>query len=171
MIGLLADIQLRWRLRRFRNRRAAQPANWDAVQKIALVLNKTPGLNKNETDKFIDSTGKYVEVFFVETGSKTASFADWRCFTREHKNFLGLPLRTVMKDMATHQFDIVINACGETDHFAGLIAAAIPASLKCSANNNFSAADLSIISPGSSGPLGYLAEVLHYLRMIRAQAL
>lgn len=165
MLRSLKNIYSRWLLRSLKGEKPEQPASWDAVERIALVVSHDPTLNKSGIDRFVQETGKYVEVFYVETGSRKATYGDWRCLTREHKSFLGTPTKAVLKELRSSRYDLVINAGG--DHYSAVLSAAFDAPVKCSSTRQFNEADLVITNTNGLGD--YLSQVLRYMQMIRAK--
>ncbi len=168
MLGLMADIQLNWRLRKLRKRKRKQPANWQAVEKIAVIINSANPVNKNEIDRQLHGLGKYAEVFFVETANKKPTYGDWTCFTREHVNVFGLPRKKVMENLQKQTFDMVINTSPYPDRFSAMVSACIPSSFNCVCNNDLRQADLNIVADSKEGAANLLSQAFYYLQMIRA---
>ena len=171
MLGLLRDIHLHWRIRSRMSEKRNMPLSWDDIQRVALIVSNKVPLSKNEVDRFIESTGKYVEVIYIEKDTSKPSFADWTCLTRERINFLGLPKDRILDELSGKKFDLVINATPGADRVAAMISAAMNARMRCSASSKHREADL-IITATTTGTMGeYLTEVLRYLQMIRARRL
>ena len=64
--------------------------SWNDISSMAIIIESNKNLNKNNLDEFIEKTGKFVEVFYVETNNKQATFGDWNCFTKKDLTFLKL---------------------------------------------------------------------------------
>ena len=141
---------------------------WDNVEKIALIIEKHDSLNKSVIDKLIEESKKYVEVFYIETSSKEASYGDWNCFSKKDRSILNLPKKTSLYELKSKKFDVVINTCGETNLFATALTLSIQANLKCSENRSFGLADLIIVKTQKNNIKNYLDDTFKYLRMIKA---
>lgn len=140
---------------------------WDKTEKIALILDKNDNINKSEMDKLLESTKKYIDVFFIETGSKTATYADWTCLLKADKSFMGLPKGTFVEKLKTKPYDVVINTCAEDNLYAAAIATYLPAQCKCSSGGYYNVGDLMIHRPSTDTSTSYLNQVIGYLKMIR----
>jgi hypothetical protein len=150
------------------HQRTGQPPSWEMISRIALVLSARTPPPKHEIDRFVEKTGKFVEVFYVETDAKKPTYSDWRCFTRADADGWKLPKKKVMQELASRHYDLVLNVAPSSDRFAVLLGAMIPAGLLCSSHNRYKEADLVISSATSGNVSDYLSEVLRYLQMIRA---
>lgn len=142
--------------------------SWDKIENMALIIEEKDKVNKSQIDKFIDDTKKHVEVFYIETGSKHASFGDWHCFLKKDKSLLNLPAKKVEAELKSKKFDAVINTCGQNNFFAIALASTLPAYLKCAENPDFNLADLIITRTESFTLKNYLEETVRYLKMIHA---
>lgn len=140
---------------------------WDQVQKIALVLHKNDLVNKSAVDKLVDSTKKFVEVFYVELSSKTPTYSDWRCFYRKDASWLGLPQQAVLSELQNKTFDLVINTSGDSELFATSVVSTLKAPFKCGSSKKFNDVDLIIKKTEPYNVMNYLDEVLRYVKMIR----
>lgn len=167
MFQWLADIRLKWRLRRLRAVKKEQPPAWDSIKSLALILADEPSFSKNSIDNFIEKTGKYVEVFFLQINQREPLYADWRCLTQKDQNASRLPKRPVLAEVKQKQFDLVINTC-EENRYAVLLSASIPAGLHCSASTRYNESELVIKRTQNLDLPAYLEQVLGYLKMIRS---
>lgn len=147
--------------------RKKQFLSWTKIQKIALIIDEKKAISKNEIDKFIESTGKYVEVFFVELSNKEASFADWKCFTGKDKNLLNLPKQAVLDALKGKKFDLVINVSTNHPLFCVNLLLALQTDFICGNNDQFGELDLIIERKESQSLMTYLNEVKKYLEMIK----
>ena len=141
--------------------------SWDKIEKIALIITRRDNINKSQVDRFITDTKKYVEVFYIELDSKTATYHDWNCFTKKDKTFLGLPVKSVHQGLSGKQFDVVINTCQEIEIYSTALARILHAPLKCGSMSRFNDSDLVIKKTGINSFMDYLQEVVRYLKMIR----
>jgi hypothetical protein len=163
LFGAVKNIYARWVLRSFRHERSPQPDDWNSVSRLAIILSDRSDVNKSGIDRFVEETGKYVEVFYVETGARKPSYADWNCLTRKHSTAMDTPRREVLAGMKGKRFDVVINAA--TDRFSAVLSGSINAALRCACTPKYREADLVITNTNGLGD--YLSQVLRYLRMIR----
>ena len=167
MSGIVTDIAIRWKLRSFAPARGDTPPSWEKIKNVALVLGASPTFNKSSVDTFLESLGKYVEVFYVEPRSSKPAYSDWHCLTRRDFNLLKLPKQKVTDELRKKNFDLVINAAPADDSSAVLVAAAIPARLHCSGSHRYHDARLVITRGGTATLVEYLKQVVHYLEMIK----
>jgi hypothetical protein len=167
MFTVITKAILKSRITRENAQRQKKFIPWDRVDKIALILEKQENFNKNLIDTFIQDTKKYIEVYFIEPSSKEGSYKDWQCFSRKDKSLLNLPNKNTETELKNTGFDAVINTCDATNLFALAICSALPAYLKCSANNAFNLADLVIKKNESLSLRSYLDETVKYLKMIK----
>jgi hypothetical protein len=148
-------------------RKAEQFLNWQSIRSMALIIGAGEKVNKSRVDSFIDKTGKHVEVYYIELASKKPSFADWRCFTRDHRNILRLPVDRVQNELRGKSYDFVLNACDGSYLFPATIAALLSAPFKCAVSDLLGYANLEVKRPATQELDDYLAEVQKYLMMIR----
>jgi len=141
--------------------------NWDAIQKIAIIIDNQTQINKNVIDKFCLDSKRFIEIYYIELNSKQASFGDWQCFTSKQKTIFKLPKQVIKSELNNKQFDCVINTCSETNLFAISIFSNIQSPLKCSDNNTFDQTDLIILKSQTFNIIDYLNDVLRYLKMIK----
>jgi hypothetical protein len=169
MLNKLAEITLRSQVTKNNLSRQKQFLPWDKIQKIALVISKDETINKSALDKFINDSQKYIEVFFIELNSKVPGYGDWKCFTKKDKTLINLPKTTVVSELATKKFDLVINAANNAQLFASSITSALQAPLKCAQANNFNEAELIIEKTVPFNLINYLNDVVKYLKMIKTK--
>jgi hypothetical protein len=167
MLNAIGKIILRSKIHHENLKRQKKFLPWDQVGKIALIIDKDDSLNKSIIDRFIDETKKYIEVYYIETGSKQRSYNDWQCFSKKDKSLLNLPNKNVERELKNKKFDVVINTCSENNLFALSVCSSLSALLNCSENNRFNLADLIIKKTGATNLVNYLNETVRYLKMIR----
>jgi hypothetical protein len=167
MLRSVAKLSLRSKIRTGELLRSKDFLPWEKIRKIALIISKRDNVNKSTVDKFIDSTGKYFEVFYIELDSRTPSFHDWHCFTRKDRSILSLPKKKLSEKLSTREFDVVINSCQEIELFSTSVASTLKAPLKCGSTGKYHDVDLIIKKKGINSLIDYLNEVIRYLKMIR----
>lgn len=167
MLGFIARIKLRSAVQNDSRNRRKTFLPWDKIEKIALVIEKEDAPGKNAIDKFVDDTKKFVEVFYIETGSKLPSYADWQCFSKKDRSVFNLPKSGLMSSLRKKQFDVVINTCNGANLYAAAISSAIPATLKCATGSHYNYADLIIRKTSAGNLIQYLNDTVKYLKMIR----
>lgn len=141
--------------------------SWNDITSMAIIIQFNEKLNKNNLDEFIEKTGKYVEVFYIETNNKQATFADWNCFIKKDKSLLNLPKPETILSLKTKQFDIVINTCNDDNLFATALNNFLTSPFKCGPSDTYNDTDL-IISKKESFDLSlYLNDISTYLKMIK----
>lgn len=165
MFQFIARSLLNRRITREDARRKRQFAPWEHIQHVALILDQKDNINKSELDKFIDATRKTVEVFYIELGSATHSFADWRCFSRKDKSLLDLPKGQVEQEVRKKKFDLVIDTARD-GLFGQALVLALQAPFKCSSHEH-RPVDLVIARSERTPLLQHLNDVMTYLKMIR----
>lgn len=141
--------------------------NWEAIEKIAIIIDDTTPVNKSVIDKFCIDTKRYVEVYYVELNSKQCTFADWQCFTKKHTTIFNLPKQLYLNKLKSKAFNCVINTCHHQNLFAISLQSALQAPIKCGDNTNYNQTDLIILKSPSSTTISYLNDVIHYLKMIK----
>ena len=167
MAGLFTDITIKWKLRSLAPASGETPPPWGKIKNVALVIEGSPAFNKNSIDRFVESLGRYVEVFYVEARSSRPTYSDWSCLTRRDFNLLKLPKQKVIDALRKKKFDLVINAAPAANSGAVLVAAALPARLHCSTSHRYHDARLVITRSETKSLAEYLAQVVHYLEMIK----
>lgn len=165
MLRWLAELLLKHRIQRANALRNPRFLQWDHIEKIALILDGREPINKNEMDRFIGATQKFVEVFYVEPQAATPSFSDWRCFSKKDRSVLQLPKNPVTDELQQKKFDLVINTA-QNDLYSNAVAAALPAPFKCG-NSGAELTDLLILRKSQLPVLQHLNDVVTYLKMIR----
>lgn len=141
--------------------------SWTQIEKIALIIDNSEPINKHEVDIFIESTKKYVDVYYLELNSKTSSFADWICFTKKDRTLLNLPKNHVESSIKNRQYQLVINTAQKYSLFAAHLLSQINPPYSCGVQNLFGETDLIIEKQPSCNLVDYLKEVRKYLEMIR----
>jgi len=167
MLGALAKMILKSKIKRDNLRRQKKFMPWEQIEKMALIIETQDSLNKSLIDKFIDDTKKHIEVFYIELQSKEPSYNDWHCFSKKDKSLWNLPAKSVESELRTKKFDAVINTCTETNLFAMSVCSSVPAYLKCGEHAGFNLADLIIKNTQPFNLKNYLDETVRYLKMIR----
>jgi hypothetical protein len=141
--------------------------SWQQINSIGLIISKDTSLNRNALDKWIADTKKFVEVFYVETSEKIASYGDWYCFTKKDKTLFNLPKKTIEADLQQKKYDLLINTASDKDYYAAAVLIALNAPYKCAASPELQDANL-IVSPSVEGNLIHqLQDTMRYLQMIR----
>jgi hypothetical protein len=143
---------------------------WDRIRSMAIIIGSGEQVNKSAIDSFIKSTGKHVEVYYIELSSARASFADWHCFSRKHRNMLRLPVKRVQDELRFRKYDVVINACDGSYLFPAAVAALITAPFKCAVSDLLGYANLEVRRAVNQDLFRYLEDVKKYLQMIRTGA-
>lgn len=164
---LISNILLKTQLARENTATKKQFLKWDAIEKIAIIVDNTTPINKSLMDTFCIDTKCYVEVYYVELNSKEATYADWKCYTKKHKTIFNLPKQLYLNELKSKQFNCVINTCNQQNLFAISLQSALQASLNCSDNNDYNQTDLIILKLPQSTVISYLNDVIHYLKMIK----
>jgi hypothetical protein len=167
MLEAITKAILRSRITRENERRQKRFVSWDHIERIALILENNGALNKSHIDRFIDRTGKYIEVYYIDLQAKQAGYQDWHCFSKQDKSLLNLPARRVESELKGKTFDVIINTCSEQNLFALSVCSTLPAYLKCGEHSGFNLADLIIRRSGELSLETYLEETVKYLKMIR----
>ncbi len=140
--------------------------SWNDISSMAIIIQFDEKLNKNNLDKFIEKTGKYVEIFYIETNNKQATFGDWNCFTKKDLTFLKLPKSETILSLKTKQFDIVINTCND-NLFATALNNYLTSPFKCGPSDTYKDTDLIIYKKESLDLPLYLNDISAYLKMIK----
>ena len=167
MLPVFSRIALKLRLKKKPDPVSKTFMPWDKVQNVALIISSETGLNKSVIDSIVADTKKFVEVYFIETRSKEASFGDWNCFIKKDKSFFNLPKKEIEKSLRQKKFDLVINTCSAHNLFSAAISSALPAPFKCAASSRFQDANL-VVKRESADLAGYLRDTVRYLKMIRS---
>lgn len=167
MFAALARIILKSRIEKETISRKKGFVAWDKIEKMAFIFEHDDKINKSLLDSFIETSGKYVEVFYVETNSKVNSFADWHCFTRKETTFLKLPKPTRLNEFKSKNFEVLINTCTSQNLFATALFSSLQATLKVGTSGKFGETDLIISRTENTDLLAYLKVVDSYLKMIK----
>lgn len=170
MIKGLSEIISKSRIQKNNLYREKKFLSWDKIEKVALIIDDKNPINKNKVDEFLQKTNKYVEVYYVELNSQIPSFSDWNCFYKKNQNILKLPKIEVISGLKLKKFDLVINACCEPNLFIANLSSCFSATIKCTANHYLDDFDLMIEREESIDLIGYLENVIKYLRMIKPAA-
>lgn len=165
MFEWIAKVYLRNRIARDNAARKKQFLSWEKIEKIALILDQKDKINKSEIDKFLESTKKFVDVFYIELSSQTPSFGDWRCFSKKDRSILRLPKGPLQEEIRKKKFDVVINTSGGR-LFSYAIAASLQAPFKCG-DGEYNSSDLIVTRDEKTPLIRHLNDVVTYLKMIR----
>lgn len=168
MLGWLAKYITRERVQSDNKNRKKQFLSWKKVEKIVLLIDEKD-VNRNEIDRILESTKKYIEVIYVQTSSKQASYGDWKCLVNKNKTFLGLPNAVTNALFRDKRYDIVINLCRQHALFAANLTSQLKAAFKCGFNNLFGELDLIIEGKQNQNLVSSLKDVEKYLQMIRTE--
>lgn len=166
MLSRIAEINLKSKIKRLIINRTKQFINWNKIEKIALILNQNDAINKSAIDTFIQQSGKYVEVFYVEIKSNQPTYADWNCYYKKDLNLLKLPKKSVLNELKNKNFDLVINTSNDDDLFSPLLTTTLNASLRCGNNNKYNCHELIIKKANTNDLIVHLNNVVKYLKMI-----
>lgn len=167
MLKSIAEISLKSKVNRKNDHIKKQFLPWDRIEKIAIVISKHDDLNKSEIDRFIETTQKYTEIFFVELDSKLPTYSDWHCFSKKDKSLLKLPKNNLIKELKTKRFDLVINTSTEDDLFSMALSSSLLSVIQCDSSDRFNNANLIIKKKENYSIINYLEEVIKYLKMIK----
>lgn len=167
MLNRIAEIRVKSKIKRYNLNRKKRFMNWDKVEKIALIMSDADAVNKSAVDKFIQTSGKYVEVFYVEAKSKLPTYNDWKCFYKKDLNLLKLPKNSQLVELEQKKFDLVINTSPEHDLVSTLLSSAIGADLKCGNSNKYNCNELIIEKTETYNLMSHLDNVVKYLKMIQ----
>lgn len=141
--------------------------SWDKVNRMAIIISQNEQINRSAIDQWLSETKKFVEVFYVETKSKSATYADWHCFTKKDCNLFNLPNKRALTRIVDHSFDLVINTANEKDFFSAALLAQIKAPFKCAASSENQSANLIVQRKNIGNLLGNLQDTRRYLEMIK----
>lgn len=142
--------------------------SWNEARSITLILEQETPFSRHEIDTFLKGLDKQVEVLFIDLKAKSPDYADWTCYTRRDRNFLGLPKRPLLQQLQKTRSDLVINTTMKNEAFSSALASAISSSCICSANDHMGHGDLQIKRRADQALTDYLRQVIHYLKMIRS---
>lgn len=140
---------------------------WDKVNKLAILIEKDAEFSKFELDEFIDKCKKMVDIYYLETSNKIATFSDWNCLTKNHKSLFGLPIKSVEQNILTKKYDLIINTCKSENLYAISLAISAQATMHCGFENNFNEPDFVVLKSGNQKLIGYLTNLMNYLKMLR----
>ena len=163
----ITNILLKSQIQKDTANRKKQFLSWDAIQKIAIIIDNQTSVNKSVIDKFCADSKKFIEIFCIELNAKQPSFGDWQCFTAKQKTVFKLPKQTTLINLKNKQFDCVINTCSAQNLFAVSVQSGLQAPLKCSDNNDFNQSDLIILKSQTFTVIDYLNDTIRYLKMIK----
>ncbi len=167
MFAPLARFSLQSQIRKDNLIRKKQFLPWEKVEKIALILQQHESINKSAVDRFMDSTNKFVEVFYIDLKAKAPAYADWRCFSKKDASLLALPRQTILRELKNKTFDLVIATPGNSPLFTAALVSGLKAPFKCGFSQAFNNVDLIIEKPGAYQLMSYLDDALRYLKMIK----
>ncbi len=163
----ITEILLKSQIQKDTTNRKKQFLSWDAIQKIAIIIDNKTAVNKSVIDKFCADSKKFIEIYYIELNAKQPTFGDWQCFTTKQKTIFKLPKSNTLNELKNKKFDCVINTCSENNLFSVSIQSALQASLKCGDSNIYNQTDLIILKAQNSNNIDYLNDVLRYLKMIK----
>jgi len=167
MFTYLTEWSLKSRLKKQQAQSSQQFISWDQVKQVALIVDAKTAGSKQLLDNYIQQSKKHVDVYYVELGSKTPTFADWHCFTKQHKSLLNLPTEKALLGIKSEGVDLVINACDDTNYFATALASWLHPMMVCNSFETFNASSLIIKKAEPFDLIVYLNNITHYLKMIR----
>lgn len=167
MLGIISKYLTKNAVEKNNFNRQKQFLNWDKIEKIALILDDSVPINKNEIDKFIDHTKKYVDIYFLELNAKKSTFGDWICFTKKDADFFKLPKSHVESSVKNRHYQLVINVTAKYSNFAAIITSQLHPSFSCGINNLYGEVDVIIENNKTHSVTEYLKEIQKYLQMIK----
>jgi hypothetical protein len=141
--------------------------SWEKIDRIAIIISNKETLNKNELDKFIEKTQKYVEVYYVELNSKLPTYSDLQCFTKKDKTFLKLPKQIIKEKLQTKKIQVVINTSDSSDLFSIALSNSFLANTEIANFDIYKNVNLIIKRNENQLLTNYLDVVISYLKMIK----
>ncbi len=140
---------------------------WDKTKHVALVLDSKTSISKNAIDKFIYEADKVVDVYYLDIEVKESAIKNFIAFTKQEKNWLGLPNGKAIAKLASKKYDLLINASFAELDYSAVITNLIKATCKCGYQSRINKLDL-MVSRKNNQPIDkYLEELVNYLKMIR----
>jgi hypothetical protein len=151
---------------RYRTHTKVKVVTWNDVRTLALVIDGNEPVSKHAIDAWIETSGKLVEVYFLEPRKKTPSFTDWNCLTKKDCNVLKLPAALALKKLRQARYDMVIDTSSGRNLLAGAVSAALDSGYKCATHETIGGSPLTITRV-KTNLKEYLDDVVLYLKMIR----
>lgn len=148
------------------NNKGQRFINWDQVKRLALVVSAPMKGAKSELDKWIVGTDKQIDVYYIETGVKQASYSDWQCLTKVSATWLGMPNAACLQSLSSRKYDVLICLSPQINYFEQRIALQIEAGLKVWCRNDIPFYAL-CIDRAQNSEVAYLEHCVKYLKMIR----
>jgi hypothetical protein len=140
---------------------------WAKTKHMALIVDSKTSQNKNLIDKFIYEADKVVDVYYLDLNVKESPIKNFITFTKQEKNWLGLPNGKAKAKIGSKKYDVLINASfGEPD-YAAVISNSIKATCKCGYQSRLGELDLIVARKNDQPMEKYLDELVNYLKMIR----
>ena len=166
MLGYIAEILLKSRIKKNEARRYKKFLPWDKIGKIGLIISGHYQVSKKAIDKFAEETQKFIEVFYVELNSHQASYADWQCYSKKDSSILKLPKKERLEELKNRNFDVVINAGNDHDLFSAALTSELKATLKCGSSARFNNVDLIVLKDEPFQLEKYLQNIVKYLKVL-----
>lgn len=164
-MGSIKELILRSKLKN-RSKSATAFVPWDKAKSIALIIDAQTASNKNLIDKFIYESDKVVDVYYIDLKVKESAIKNYNTFTKQHKNFVGLPNAKALQ-VLTKKYDVLINAAFHEVAYAAVLSNAFAATCKTSFISQYSTFNLIIQRKANQEVSAYLKDVVVYLKMIR----
>lgn len=140
---------------------------WDKVKTIALVVDSKAASNKNQLDKFIYETDKVVDVYYIDGHVKESAIKNFAVFTKADKSLFGLPNSKAYAKLKNQKYDLLINAAFNETDYSSLISHSIKAVCKSGFRSSQQELDIIIERAQNQDLIGYLGQVVNYVKMIR----
>jgi hypothetical protein len=155
------------KIARQNSNRHRQFLNWNKIEKIALFIDNSESVNKNETDKLLEGLKKHIEVCYLQLNSKQPAYGDWKCLVKKDKNILSLPVKSLAAELQSKNYDLIVSVSKRYPLYSANAASQVKSSFKCGNKNLFGELDLIIERKDSQDLISYLKEVFKYLQMIK----
>src|SRR4051812_20737833 len=104
MLKPIARMKLRSHIGSESEKREKHFIPWGTIRSIALIVSAEDKVIKSRIDRFIDGTGKHVEVYYIELKSRKPSYADWHCYTNKESSLLMLPVRKLQRNLRSKKY-------------------------------------------------------------------
>ena len=139
---------------------------WPAISRLALVIDQKQ-INKSQIDNFVQNSGKYIDVYLVETSAKVPSFNDWKSLTRKERTLIGVPNENAYNLVSKDAYDAIIVLTETDPDYCAAIVSSMKASFKCGNRNSYGEVDLIVECKSESSVTDKLSIIRKYLEMIR----
>ncbi len=169
MLKSIANLSLSRLVRNNNSRFQKKFLNWDDIQSIALIIEESENIAKQQVDDLIDQLNKHCEVYYLELKSKIPTYSDWKCLTKKDINLLGLPKKTSIQPIINKRYDLVINTASQSILYSAALSNTFQSTCSCSSSEKHEHSNLIIQRSNNQNLLQYLKEVERYLKMINSK--